>query len=478
MTEQLTCDTLIKGQVLTIDSSRRVLADGWVAVTDGIIVAVGSGECDYAAGETWGGPGYLVMPGLVNTHTHLVQGCIRSMAEGTKFEERFFGFYYPMTGAADEEDSYWSAMTPVLDLLRHGVTTTSDDQFTHADKASMDGVMRAIQDTGIRARSVRLMLSDPTGAPANMCETVEVAIAETERLKKKFESDLISVSAGTIGITYVSTADLHTLFDWTVANDRQFDIHAPSMMDKKYLKETRGWDGGSFEWLAAEGLLGPNVIGIHAQGFRENEPKLIADAGASVSLVPDMELIMGFTTFDSQPYLDAGVEIGLGLDGPVVSYHHNLWLSLRSYLAAQRVGNSARKLVQGDAGHFGDELLFSDAEHAIELGTIGGARALGLGDRIGSLEVGKEADLLVIDLGGETAISPNAKLAANLVWAGGPAPDSIERVVVKGRTVMQRGESLTVNRREAVERANEVQQRLLDQTNSRRFTRSESKWQW
>jgi 5-methylthioadenosine/S-adenosylhomocysteine deaminase len=479
MTELPTCDTLVRGTtVLTMDAGKRALTDGWVAVTDGFIVGVGTGEPEWVGTETWGGPGYMIMPGLVNTHTHLVQGCIRSMAEGTKFEERFFGFYYPMTGAADEEDSYWSAMPPILEMLRAGVTTTTDDHFTHADKQSMYGVLRALRDSGIRSRSSRLMLSDPTGAPANMCETVDVAIDETERLAKAFDSETMSVSASTIGITYCSPSDLHTLYEWTLSNNKQFDIHSPSMMDKKYLKETRGWEGGSFEWLAAENMLSPNVIAIHAQGFRENEPKLLADAGATVSLVPDMELIMGFVSFDSKPYLDAGVTFGLGLDGPVVSYGHNLWMSLRGYLMAQRIGDSARKLVMGDAGKFGDELLFSHAEHAMELGTIGGAKALGLGDRIGSLEVGKEADLLVIDLGREVSAAPNAKLAANLVWAGGPAPDSIERVVVRGRTVMVKGEPVDVDIREAVSRANEVQQRLLTKTGTQHFTKMGSSWQW
>jgi cytosine/adenosine deaminase-related metal-dependent hydrolase len=288
----------------------------------------------------------------------------------------------------------------------------------------------------------------------------------------------MSVTASTIGITYCSTSDLHALYDWTVANGKQFDIHAPSMMDGKYLKDTRGWEGGSFDWLAAEDMLGPNVIAIHAQHLREGEAKLLGDAGASVSLVPDMELILGLVTFDSRQYLDAGVTISIGLDGPVVSYGHNLWMGLRGYLMAQRIGDSARKLVGGDRGHFGDELLFGNAETAIELGTIGGAKALGLDDRIGSIEVGKDADLLVIDIGGETTTAPDAALPANLVWSGGPAPDSIESVLVRGRTVMRRGEPVAVDRREAVRRSNEVQQRLLDSTNSRRFIRRDTTWRW
>jgi 5-methylthioadenosine/S-adenosylhomocysteine deaminase len=185
-------------------------------------------------------------------------------------------------------------------------------------------------------------------------------------------------------------------------------------------------------------------------------------------------------TFDSRQYLDAGVTMSIGLDGPVVSYGHNLWMGLRGYLMAQRIGDSARKLAGGDRGKFGDELLFGTPEDAVELGTIGGAAALGLADRIGSLETGKEADLLVIDLGGETTTAPDGALLANLVWSGGPAPDSIEQVIVRGRTVAERGEPTgpVAGRREAVARANEVQHRLLAETGCDSFIRRGTKWNW
>ena len=478
MNELSPCDVLVRGRIITMDANRRVLSDGWVAITDGAVVGVGTGPAPYQPSDTWGGPDHLVMPGLVNTHTHLVQGCIRSMAEGTRFQERLFGFYYPMTGACDEERSYWSAMTPTLDLLRSGVPTTPDDHFTHANKRSMDGVLRALTDAGIRARAARLLVNDPLAVPEELREDIDTALSETDRLAAAYDSETMSVTASTIGITYVSESDLRALYQWTLDHDKQFDIHAPSMMDGAYLKAVRGWAGGSFEWLHSEGMLDKHVIGIHAQNIRPGEAELLARAGASVSLVPDMELILGMVTFDSRQYLDAGVTVGLGLDGPVVSYGHNFWLGMRSYLMAQRIGDSARKLVRGDKGHFGDELLFGSAEEALELGTIGGARALGLGARIGSLEVGKEADLLVIDLSAEPTAAPEGALLANLVWSGGPAPDSIDRVVVRGRTVMRRGQPVQVDLKEAVRRANEVQRELFQETGCDSFLRRGSKWQW
>src|SRR6266567_2115989 len=148
-----TCDTLIRGgTVVTMDGEKRVFLGGYVAINGGKIVGVGKeSECPFrATGETLSGSQYIVLPGLVNTHAHLVQGCIRSMADGTTFEERLFGFYYPMTSACDEERSYVSALPPILELAKNGVTTSVDDHFTNRHKRSADGVVRAPLDAGSR----------------------------------------------------------------------------------------------------------------------------------------------------------------------------------------------------------------------------------------------------------------------------------------------------------------------------------------
>lgn len=474
------CDTLLRGIVLTMDPQRRVLLDGYVAVAGTKIVEVGRWkDCSWQAGETLGGPGHLVMPGLVNVHAHLVQGCIRGMAEGTTFEERLFGFYYPMTGACDEQRSYDSSMPPLLDLLRKGVTTTADDHFTHVHKRSIDGVLRAVRDTGMRCRMARLTINDANAVPQPFREELDQGLRETERVMQEWEDERISVTASTIGITYCEPEQLKALWQWTVDHDRQFDIHAPAIFDQKYLAARRGWTGGSFEWLAEMGILSSNLISAHAQNIRPGEAELIAQAGARIALVPDMEQVLGLVNFDSRQYLDKGIACGLGLDGPVVAYGHDLWASLRSFLTSQRLGDQHRRLkAEAGAKWTGDEMLFGSGEYALELATIGGAKALMMDDRIGSLEAGKEADILLIDTRGETQLSPPAALFANLVYGNGPSHDAVRRVLVGGRTVVRDGEHVTIDRRKAVRRSDALHETLLDEVNARRFVRMRSRFQW
>jgi 5-methylthioadenosine/S-adenosylhomocysteine deaminase len=474
------CDTLLRGTVITMNPGRVAYLDGYVAIEGGRIVAVGQGkDCDYEAEDTLGGDGHIVIPGLVNVHGHLVQGCIRSMAEGTTFEERLFGFYYPMTGACDEERSYASALPPVLDLVRRGVTTTADDHFTHIHKRSIDGVLRAVRDSGMRCRMARLILSDPDNAPDGFRESLDVGLAETERVKAEWENDFTSVTASTIGITYCKPDEFKEIWQWTVDNDRQFDIHAPSVLDTKYLSERRGWEGGSFEWMDHEGMLGPNVIAAHAQNLRPGEAKLISDRGAHIALVPDMEQVLGLVDFDSRQFLDAGITCGIGLDGPVVAYGHDLWTALRAFLTAQRMGDQHRKQMGNSREQWtGYETLFGSAELALELATIGGARALNMEDKIGSLEVGKDADIVLIDRRGETQMSPPAALIPSLVYGNGPSPDAVKRVMVRGKTVVENGEHVSLSRHDAVAASDELQSTLLEEVGAQKFVRMRSPYTW
>lgn len=463
-----------------MDAERRVFMDGYVAIGNGKVLATGrAAECEYTATETVGGPAHLIMPGLVNVHAHLVQGCIRGMAEGTTFEERLFGFYYPMTGACDEQRSYDSAMPPLLDLVRRGITTTADDHFTHVHKRSIDGVLKAVQDVGMRCRMARLMINDPNAVPDGFREDLDTGLSETERVKSEWEDELTSVTASTIGITYCEPEQLKAIWEWTAAHDRQFDIHAPAVLDSKYLAQRRGWEGGSFEWLDDVGILSPNVIAAHAQSVRPGEPALIKDRGARIALVPDMEQVLGLVQFDARQYLDEGVVCGIGLDGPVVAYGHDLWTALRGFLVAQRMGDEHRKQLCSDAPDFiGDQVLYGSAEHALELATIGGARALMMDDVIGSLEPGKDADVLVIDRSGETHMSPPAALLPNLIYGNGPNPDAVARVLVRGKTVVANGEHVSVDRREAVRRSDDLQETLLDEVDARKFVRMRSHFNW
>jgi len=467
-----TCDTLIKGIVLTVDPERRVFQSGYVAIKDGRIADVGrASECDWkATGETLQGD-FLVMPGLVNTHAHLVQGNIRGMAEGTTFEERLFGFYYPMMAACNEEEAYTSAMAPILEMVRSGITTTQDAHFAHVDKRSIDGVLRALKDVGIRCRMTRQVINDDDTSPQAYHEDLDTAIREVERVQKEWASDKIRVTTGPLGIAYIRFDDIKPLFEWTKRNNSQFDLHIPTYMDGKFLKQ-RGWDKGSYEWLYARGMMDKNTLLVGGGGTREGEIEMIAEAGASVSVHADT--IFMNPKSEVRDFLDKGVTVALGIDGPVIAYHQNLWYLMRHVSAIQRLADR----LADPSKTFDQADQFGGPELALELGTIYGARALGWDGEIGSLEVGKQADLLILDLAEAVHLTPNAALINNLIYCGGPNQEAIKHVFVGGRKVVDDGRVVNVDVRKAVAAANKLQLEQLEETGSAKWINKKTHWSW
>jgi len=467
-----TCDTLVKGIVVTVDPKRRVFTDGYVAIKDGRIADVGTNaSCDWkATGETLQGD-LVVMPGLVNTHAHLVQGNIRGMAEGTTFEERLFGFYYPMMAACNEDEAYTSAMTPILEMVRSGITTTQDAHFAHVDKHSIDGVLRAINDVGIRCRMTRQVINDDDTSPANYHEDLDTAIREAERVKKQWESDKVRVTTGPLGIAYIRFDDIKPLFDWTRSHNSQFDLHIPTYMDGKFLKQ-RGWDKGSYEWLYSRDMMDKNTLLVGGGGTREGEMKMIAEAGASVSVHADTIFLGGKS--EVRDFMDQGVTVALGIDGPVIAYHQNLWYLMRHVSAIQRLADRMADPTKS----FDQANQFGGPELAIELGTIYGAKALGWDKEIGSLETGKQADLLVLDLAEAVHLTPNAALINNLIYCGGANQDAITHVFVGGRKVVDGGRVVNVDVRKAVAAANKQQLDQLEETGSAKWINKKTRWNW
>jgi 5-methylthioadenosine/S-adenosylhomocysteine deaminase len=466
------CDTLIKGIVITLDPERRVFTNGYVAVKDGKIASLGRiSECDWkATGETLDGD-LAVLPGLVNTHAHLVQGNIRGMAEGTTFEERLFGFYYPMMAACDEEEAYTSAMAPILEMVRSGITTTQDAHFAHVDKRSIDGVLRAIKDVGIRCRMTRQVINDDDTSPANYHEDLDTAIREVERVKREWGSDTIRVTTGPLGIAYIRFDDIGPLFEWTKANQSQFDLHIPTYMDRKFLRQ-RGWEKGSYEWLYSRGMMDHNTLLVGGGGTVDGEMDMIAEAGANVSVHADT-IFMGQKS-EVRDFLEHGVTVALGIDGPVIAYHQNLWYLMRHVCAIQRLTDR----LADPAASFDQAHQFGGPELALELGTIYGARALGWADDIGSLESGKEADLLVLDLAEAVHLTPNAALINNLIYCGGANQEVIKHVYVGGRKVVDDGRVVNVDVRKAVTAANRLQRKQLEETGSSRWINKKTVWKW
>ena len=473
-----TCETLIKGIVLTVDRDRRVFDKGYVAITAGRITDVGPiDSCDWVATRETVDGDFLVMPGLINTHSHLLQGTIRGMGAGTSYEERLYGIYYPMMAACNEEEAYISALCSLLEMFTGGVTTTQDAHFCNVNKSAIDGVLRAVSDLGMRCRMTRNVLTDPATSPAGFQETPDVAIGEVERVKRQWESETIRVTTAPLGLTYVLFDHVKPLFDWTEANRTQFDLHTTTFMDNKLLAE-RGWKGGSaHQWLDAHDMLNERSLLLTGGEVPEEDFDVIARANARVSLHADHARIKS----ELRPLLERGVRVGIGLDG-AVGGHQNFWYLIRHAVPNQRHADRLADMSPASDPmdtRYVAKSLFGDPETAIELGTIGGASALDWEEQIGSLEVGKFADLVVFDLSHAVQFAPRAALVNILVAASANNARYVKHVYVGGRKVIDDGTVVGVDVEKIIATANKQQTRQLEETGAIKWLKKQrGRWNW
>ncbi|MFJ9174740.1 amidohydrolase [Streptomyces sp. NPDC102360] len=410
MTESV--DLLVHGgTVLTVDDASTVLDDGAVAVRDGAIVAVGPSDelrARHTATDTIDASGALVLPGLINTHTHLAMTLLRGTADDVTLQE-FLARVVPAEARLLNPGAVASAVrVAVAESLRAGVTSALDMYWFH------EAAEETARAAGWRLHTGPLFMDvpePPDGRPYQ--ERLEWA--------RRY---LAGRPAGTRPVLFAHST--YTLSPEQLvecfALAREFGalIHLHAAENAAEVAGVEVAHGKRpVELLESLGLLGPDVVLAHAVDLTGGEIAAIARAGASVAHCPVSNLKLGCGIAPVPRLLSAGVTVGLGTDGAVSS-------NTLDVLGAVRQAALVHK-ADGDPTAVG-------AEQAVRMATIEGARALGLGDELGSLEVGKRADLAVLDLN-RPHLTPRHDPYAMLAYAA--QASDVRDTVVDGRVLMR-----------------------------------------
>ncbi|WP_371581408.1 amidohydrolase [Streptomyces sp. NBC_01314] len=401
------------GDVLTVDEAGTLLRGGAVAVREGEIIAVGRAEelrTAYTAAETIGAEGCLVLPGLVNAHTHLAMTLLRGRADDVTlqgFLERVLRWEAELLSPKNVAAAVRVA---IAESLRAGVTSALDMYWFH------EAAERVARETGWRLHTGPTFMDVPDPADG---------LAYGERLEWA-RRDLADRSRrpGTRPVLFAHSAytlDPDQLLD-IAALAREFGallhIHAAENAAEVATVEVR-YGKRPVELLDSLGLLGPDLLLAHAVDLTGPEIAALARTGTSVAHCPVSNLKLGCGIAPVPRLLSAGVTVGLGTDGAVSS-------NTLDVLGAVRQAALVHKAA-GDPTAVG-------AEQAVRMATIEGARALGLGDHLGSLEPGKRADLIVLDLGGPH-LRPRHDPWSTLAYAAHSA--DVRDTVVEGRVLMR-----------------------------------------
>jgi cytosine/adenosine deaminase-related metal-dependent hydrolase len=436
------CDTLLLGaHVVTMDDERRVFRNGGIAVRDGRVVDVGQ-SADLAArwssDDVVAGERFVVTPGLINTHVHITGEPLTRgfVPDDTPFLENVFEWLTPIHTHYTEEDEHISAQLAALEMLKSGTTA-----FLEAGTVRfIDPVVDGLAEIGIRAR-VGPWAWDLVGDyEALRMTTAEAVGAMTYAMDTYGSAADGRVQAWPIVIGHTTCSDELWQTAKRMSDERGTGMSAhmsPAAMDPEGFLATFGQR--PMIHLEDIGVLDRNVLLTHAVHVDDSEIAALARTGTSISHCPTtaLKVSYGITQIGKFPEMvAAGVNVAIGTDGNNASNYHDLMRA--TYLVAGLFKDARR-----------DATMFP-AEDAFAMATRNGARALQAEDELGSIEVGKQADLVLHDTN-RPEWRPLHNVANQLVWSADGR--GVHTVFVGGRRVVEDYRCTTIDEDDLLRRA-------------------------
>ncbi|GGC04994.1 8-oxoguanine deaminase [Marivita lacus] len=432
--------------LLTMDTTQSELTNADIRIEHGAITEIGHGLT--GADETIDARGCVVTPGLVNTHHHLYQTLTRAVPGGQ--DALLFGWLqtlYPIWARFGPEEMFISAQIGLAELALSGCTLTSDHLYLYPNGARLDDTIAAAQDIGMRFHPTRGAMSigeSDGGLPPDALVEDEAAILEDCIRLIDAHHDASDGSMVRVGVAPCSpfSVSRDLMRDAALlARDKGVMLHthlAENDEDIAYSLEKFGCRPG--QYAEDLGWTGPDVWHAHCVKLDGHEIDLFAKSRTGVAHCPCSNCRLGSGIAPVRAMRDAGVPVGLGVDGSASNDAGNLVAEARQAMLLQRVANGANAM---------------SAREALFIVTRGGADVLGRPD-CGQIAVGKRADIAIWDVTGvESAGSWDP---AALLLAG---PTRVKHLLVEGRQVVRDGHVTTIDLPRVIERQTALAQRLM-----------------
>lgn len=436
---------LIKnGYVISMNKNREIFKNGSVLIEDDKIKAVGKVEPSLvnADAEIYDAQGKIILPGLVNTHVHLSQQLGRGVADDVVLLTWLRERVWPYESSFKYEDSLISSTACCVELIKTGVTT-----FLEAGGQYVDAMAEAVEKCGLRACLSKSTMDEGEGLPKAWQKTTQEELDFQEELFKKYND----TADGRIKIWF----GLRTIFNnsdelikgtKTLADKYNTGIHMHVLEVKEEMDYTRATRGETtVEHMNRLGVLGPNLVAAHTVWLTEREIDLFRLYDVKVSHNPGaaMKVVLGFAKIPEM--LEKGIAVSIGTDGAPSNNRMDMMrdMYLTSLIHKGRTLNP--KTVS--------------AEQVLEMATINGARCALMEKEIGSLEVGKKADLIILNP--DTIHSlPVIDPVANIVYA--MSSENVESNMCNGKWLMKNREILFLDEKDLLEKVKIQNKKVMD----------------
>ena len=405
---------LTNGTILPLSPHSSPIPDGALAVSEGCITALGPKahvENYFEARRTIDAGGGLIMPGLVNAHTHAPMALFRGMADDLPLKVWLEEYIFPAEARwVDADFVYWGALLSCAEMIRSGTTTFADGYFFE------DQVARAVQESGLRAVLGQGILDFLTPDSPSTAESLRKAEAF---LRQTHVSSLIRPALFPHSLYTCSPGLLKQCQNLAERYGSPLIIHlAETQMELKDVYNKYGQS--PIKSMEKYGLLSPSLIACHCVWLSESEMDLLATRGVKVVHNPESNMKLASGVAPVPELLARGIPVGLGTDGCASNNNQDIFQEMDTAAKLHKVHRLDPTVMPADV--------------VLHMATLGGARVLGLDEEIGSLAVGKRADLIILDLN-RPHLLPIYNFASHLVYAATGA--DVRDVIVEGRLIMQ-----------------------------------------
>lgn len=442
--------------LVTMDDDRRELRGGALFARDGVIEQVGATEeLPQDADDVVDARRHVVLPGLVNTHHHLYQTLTRAVPaaqDADLFD--WLRTLYPIWGRLTPDDVRVSTQLGLAELALSGCTTSSDHLYLFPNGSRLDDSIEAARELGVRFHASRgsMSLGESDGGlpPDTLVEDEDAVLADCQRLIETYHDPshgaMTRIVLAPCSPFSVTPELMRASVELARAHGVSLHTHLAETLDEEeFCLEHFG--ARPVAYVEELGWAGPDVWFAHAVHVDAGEVGRFADSGVGVAHCPSSNMRLSSGIAPLRRYRDSGVSVGLGVDGSASNDGGHLLAEVRQALLLSRLGAALSP----------DHAPLLTAREALEAATRGGAEVLGRDD-IGALEVGRCADVVLIDLDQVAyAGGLHDPVAATVLCA----PAVVDRVYVHGRAVVRDGELTTLDTGTLIERHNRAAARLL-----------------
>ena len=428
-------DTVIHNcTIITVDPDFDIIKHGIICIKDGRLERISAKAHEQElpdSKEVIDAKGGIVLPGLVNTHTHLPMTLFRGLADDLPLNIWLNEHIFPAEKENINPKSVrYGTLLACSEMLLSGTTTCCDGYFLE------EIVAEAVNDSGMRAVLGHGVIDFPAPGVADPSENIKTAVA--------FVKKWLGVSPNIIPSIFCHspyTCSTRTLKDAKTAADNEgllFQIHVSET--KQELNQIQSEHRMTpVEYLDSIGILDANTLLAHCVWIDDHDIEIIAKQNAKISHNPESNMKLAAGVAPVPRFLDSGITVGLGTDGCASNNNLDLF---------QEMDTTAKlhKVISHDP-------TVMDAKSVIIMATIGGAKAIGLGNEIGSIEVGKQADLIIIDTD-KPHLTPLYNPVSHIVYAA--SGSDVRDVLVAGEFLVRNRKLLTLDLDETLERVTEI----------------------